>query len=56
MIVKGLKRSAGKQPAEKNPILGDFEKEFGSGSGSKKSLGLVGKRVLVNAWPLLRTI
>ena len=38
MIVKGLKQSAGKQPAGKNPILGDFEKKFGSGSGSKKKI------------------
>ena len=39
MIVKGLKQSAGKQPAGKNPILGDFEKTFRSGSGSKKKIG-----------------
>ena len=39
MIVKGLKQSAGKHPAGKNPILGDVEKQFGSGSGSKKKFG-----------------
>ena len=39
MIVKGLKQSAGKPPAGKNSILGDFEKKFGSGSGSKKKFG-----------------
>ena len=34
-----LKRPAGKQPAGKNPKLGNFEKLFGSGSGSKKKVG-----------------
>ena len=37
-MLKDLKRPAGKQLAEKNPKLGNFEKQFESGSGSKKKV------------------
>ena len=38
LLLEDLKRLAGKWPAGKNPKLENFEKEFGSGSASKKKV------------------
>ena len=37
-MFKDLKQPSEKQLAEKNPKLGNFEKQFESGSGSKKKV------------------
>ena len=45
LLLKDLKRSAGKQQAGENPKLGNFQKYFGSGSGSKKKVRVGSGRV-----------
>ena len=63
-LLKDLKRPAGKQLAEKNPKLGDYEnsssrvrvakKKFGSGrvAGTRQTL-LEGQRKMINHWSVL---